>query len=94
MYFIITAIAAIVTTIICRLKGKEKKYKWNTLCLIYWGATIMWFVDHIVTFLYDGGNFFDISLDATLLGIAVVFCGFFAWIFILLVSNFKSNCIS
>lgn len=78
MYFIITALAAIVATVFW-LKISEDKYKLSRLCFIYWGATLMWFVDHVIAFLLEGGSFFEITLDATLLGITVVLCGLLAW---------------
>lgn len=78
MYFIITALAAIVTTILW-YKMPQNKYRLSTLCLIYWGATFMWFVDHIMAFFIEGGEFFEITMDATLLGITVVLCGLVAW---------------
>ncbi|NCC15460.1 MAG: hypothetical protein EOM28_03810 [Clostridia bacterium] len=78
MYFILTALAAIVTTILW-YRISEDKYQLSTLCFIYWGATLMWLVDHVIAFLDEGGAFFEMTLDATLLGIIVVLCGFFVW---------------
>lgn len=78
MYFIITALAAIVATIFW-YKIQEDKYQLSTLCLIYWDAALMWFVDHVMVFFIEGGEFFEITMDATLLGISVVFSGFFLW---------------
>lgn len=88
MYFIITALAAILTTIVWR-SISEDKFQLSILCLIYWGATLMWFVDHVVAYLTEGGAFLEISMDATLLGITVVVCGFFVWILIAVVKNLK-----
>ena len=85
MYFIITAFAAIVTTIIWYVNAPEDKYKLSVLCFIYWGATLMWLVDHIIAYMNEGGEFFEITLDATLLGITVVLCGLLAWVIILLI---------
>lgn len=89
MFFIITAIAAIVTTIIWYVNAPEDKYKLSTLCFIFWGATLMWFVDHIMAYLTEGGEFFEITLDAALLGITVVIVGLLAWIIMLLVNDPK-----
>jgi len=88
MYFIITALAAILATIVWR-SISEDKFQLSILCLIYWGATLMWFVDHVVAYLTEGGAFLEISMDATLLGITVVVCGFFVWILIAVVKNLK-----
>lgn len=85
MYFIITALAAIVTTIIWYVNVPEDKYKLSTLCFIYWGATIMWLVDHVMAYFSNGGDFIEMTLDATLLGITAVFCGFLAWTITILI---------
>jgi hypothetical protein len=79
MYFILTAFAAIVTTILW-YRISDDKVPLSTLCFIYWGAALMWFVDHVIAFMTEGGAFFEITLDATLLGIIVVLCGFFSWL--------------
>ncbi len=89
MYFIITAVAAIVSTIIWYVNSPNDKYKLSTLCFIFWGATIMWLVDHEMAYLMEGGEFFEISTDATLLGVNVVLLGLLLWIIVLLVKDPK-----
>ncbi|WP_243158064.1 hypothetical protein [Aminipila terrae] len=49
----------------------------------------MWLVDHVLAYLSEGGEFFDISLNATLLGVNVVLLGLVVWIVILLVKDPK-----
>ncbi|HZJ75803.1 MAG TPA: hypothetical protein VFD25_04360, partial [Clostridia bacterium] len=87
MFLIITAFAAMVTTIIWYINAPEDRYKLSTLSFIYWGATLMWLVDHVIAYLTEGGDFFEITLDATLLGITVVLVGLLAWIIILFVKD-------
>lgn len=89
MFFIITALAAIITTIIWYINAPEDKYKLSTLCFIFWGATLMWFVDHVMAYLIEGGEFFEITLDATLLGVAVIIFGLLVWMIMLLVRDPK-----
>ena len=89
MFLIITAIAAIITTIIWYAKSPNDKYRLGTLCLMFWGATLMWIPDHIIAYLTEGGAFFEINLDATLLGISVVIIGLIAWIILLLIKDPK-----
>lgn len=89
MFFIITALAAIISTIIWYVKIEDNKYNLGTLSLIYWGATLMWLVDHVIEFLAEGGSFFEITLSATLLGIAVVGLGLLAWITLVIIKNPK-----
>ena len=89
MYLIITALAAIVVTILWYVNAPEDKYKLNILCFIFWGSTLMWIVDHVMAYLNEGGEFFDLTLDATLLGVSVVILGLVAWIIVLLASDPK-----
>ena len=89
MYLIITAVAAIVSTIIWYVNAPDDRYKLSTLSFIFWGATLMWLVDHVMAYLIEGGEFFDISVNATLLGVNVVLLGLIVWIIILLVKDPK-----
>ncbi|MDP2918645.1 MAG: hypothetical protein Q8O43_00260 [Dehalococcoidia bacterium] len=89
MWLIMTGLAAIITTVIWYVKAPEDKYKLSLLSLIFWGATLMWFVDHLMAYLIEGGEFFEINLDATLLGLSVIIFGLFVWVVVLLVSDPK-----
>jgi hypothetical protein len=89
MYLIITAVAAIVSTIIWYVNAPDDRYKLSTLSFLFWGATLMWLVDHVMAYLIEGGEFFDISVNATLLGVNVVLLGLLVWIIILLVKDPK-----
>jgi hypothetical protein len=89
MWLIMTALAAIITTAIWYIKAPEDKYKLGLLSLIFWGATLMWLVDHVIASLTDGGEFFEVSPDATLLGISVIVLALFVWETVLLFSDPK-----
>lgn len=89
MFLLITAAAAIISTIIWYVHAPEDTYKVSTLCFIYWGATLMWLVDHIVAYRSEGGEFFEITVDAAMLGVTVVLCGLAAWLIVLLVKDPK-----
>ena len=54
-----------------------------------WGATLMWFVDHVMAYLIEGGEFFEMNLDATLLGVSVIIIALLVWVVVLLVSDPK-----
>ena len=87
MCLIITAFAAVVTTIVWYFKAHDKAML-GVLALMYWGATIMWLVDSI--FCVVGGEpFFDISADDALLGLVIVLGGLVAWVIILLYNDPK-----
>lgn len=89
MWLIMTALAAVITTAIWYIKAPEGKYKLGLLSLIFWGATLMWFVDHVMAYLAEGGEFFEINLDATLLGLSVIIFALLVWEIVLLVSDPK-----
>jgi peptidoglycan biosynthesis protein MviN/MurJ (putative lipid II flippase) len=89
MWLILTSLAAVVTTVIWYAKSPGDKYKLSLLSLMFWGATLMWFVDHLMAYLTEGGEFFEINLDATLLGISVIILALVTWLIILLVSDPK-----
>jgi peptidoglycan biosynthesis protein MviN/MurJ (putative lipid II flippase) len=89
MWLIMTALAAIITTAIWYVKAPKDKYKLGLLSLIFWGATLMWFVDHLMAYLTEGGEFFETNLDATLLGVSVIVLALLVWEIVLLVSDPK-----
>ncbi|MCK9557509.1 MAG: hypothetical protein M0R50_05655 [Candidatus Cloacimonetes bacterium] len=89
MYFIMTAFAAVTATIVWYVNAPEDKYKLGLLSFIFWGATLMWFVDHVMAYRTEGGEFFEITLDAALLGVSVILLGLLAWIIALLISDPK-----
>jgi hypothetical protein len=89
MWLIMTSLAAVITSVIWYVKSPHDKYKLGLLSLMFWGATIMWLVDHIMAYLTEGGEFFEINLDATLLGISAVILALFVWLIVLLVSDPK-----
>jgi peptidoglycan biosynthesis protein MviN/MurJ (putative lipid II flippase) len=89
MWFIMTALAAVVTTTIWHIKAPEDKYKLGFLSLIFWGATVMWFVDHLMAYLAEREEFFEINLDATTLGLVVIIVALIVWEIALLLGDPK-----
>jgi hypothetical protein len=89
MFFILTALAAVIATVIWYVKSPDNKYKLGLLSLIFWGATIMWLVDHVIAYLTEGGEFFEISTDASMLGVSVIMGALIVWLIVLLVSDPK-----
>lgn len=88
MFLIITAFAAIVTTVVYYTLGN--KYGISTLCFIYWGATLMWLVDLVKAYITEGG-FAEFTLNSALLGVAVVAIGLIVWLILLLFRNYKNK---
>lgn len=93
MTLLITFIAAVITSIIWYTHDESRRYKTGTLALMYWGATIMWFIDFVAEYIelraqYFEQGFSDI-LNDSLLGISVVAIGLCAWLIVLLVKDPK-----
>jgi len=89
MWLIMTALAAVITTVIWYIKAPNDKYKLGLLSLIFWGATLMWLVDHVMAYLTEGVEFLEINLDATLLGLSVITLALLVWVIVLLISDPK-----
>ncbi len=89
MWLLITAVAAVVATALWYVNAPNDRYKLGFLSLLFWGAAIMWLVDHVIAYAQDGGEFFEISSDATGLGLSVLLGGLVLWLIVLLVSDPK-----
>ncbi|RLF48668.1 MAG: hypothetical protein DRN20_04070 [Thermoplasmata archaeon] len=89
MWLVILAFTTAVVTALWY--AGDDKYKLGTLCLILWGATIMVFVDHLLGYLIEGGEFLEVSADAALLGVVLVTVALLIWEFYLIVKDPKSR---
>jgi len=77
MWLVIVSLAAVITTAIWYITGG--KYKLGFLSLMFWGATLMWFVDHLIGYILEGGEFLELTLEATVLGVVVVIIALIIW---------------
>ncbi len=89
MWLIILAFAAAIATPIWYAKAEEDKYMLKLLCLILWGATIMVLVDHTMGFLTEGGEFFELTPGATVLGFTMLTAALVIWEIALLLKDPK-----
>jgi hypothetical protein len=89
MWLIILAFAAAIVTPIWYSTAEEDRYLLRLLCLILWGATIMVFVDHVMGYLMEGGEFLELTLDATVLGFAMLTAALIIWEIILVLKDPK-----
>lgn len=89
MTLLITIFAAIIATVVWYVK--ENDMKLGVLCLMYWGASIMWFVDAVVEYLEIGAEYFTLTaadmLNDSYLGLSVVALGLIIWLVILLIKD-------
>lgn len=83
MCLLITLAAAVVSTVVWYAMAPKDLYKVSILCLMYWGASLMWLVDGFYS-VAAGGPFLDLSANDALLGFTVVLCGLAAWVLLLL----------
>ena len=94
MTLLITAFAAIITTVLW-YNHSESNMKLGALSLMYWGATLMWLVDAVVEYIEVGAEYFtpeaaDMLNDAYL-GFSVVALGLIIWLIIVLVKDPKNT---
>lgn len=79
MCLILTCIAAIIVTVLGFLSPKlVSHFQLDRLALMYWSAALMWIVDGIFR-IREGEAFFELSVNDTLLGVLIVFCGVLFW---------------
>jgi hypothetical protein len=89
VWFLIAALAAVIASALWYVNAPNDKYKLGFLSFIYWGAALMWLVDHVIAYAQEGGEFFEIDVSATGLGLSVLLAGLLLWLIVLLVSDPK-----
>ena len=93
MCLILTAIAAIVATVIWYCSATAREVKVSVLCWLFWGAAIMWLVDLVFEYAEEGAAVFEPAfadvLNDSLLGLAVITIALVIWIAVLLVRDPK-----
>lgn len=89
MWLLITALAALAATALWYAGAPADRYKLGFLSLIYWGATLMWLVDHVIAYVQEGGPFVEVDADGAALGLSVLILGLVIWLVRLLASDPK-----
>ncbi|MEM2994704.1 MAG: hypothetical protein QXI91_01630 [Candidatus Bathyarchaeia archaeon] len=89
MWLLILAFSSAIATAIWYSKAENDKCMFRLLCLILWGATIMVFVDHTMGYLMEGGEFLELTTDATVLGVALLTTALAVWEIALLIKDPK-----
>lgn len=93
MTLLITVFAAIISTIVWYQSASRREMKLGVLCLTYWGASLMWFVDAIFEYAELHEAYFTPSaadmLNDSYLGLSVVALGLVIWLAVLLVKDPK-----
>jgi hypothetical protein len=89
MWLVILAFSAVIATAFWYSKAEDDKYMLKFLSLILWGATIMVFVDHVMGYLMEGGEFLELTTEATVLGIVLLIAALIVWEATLLIKDPK-----
>lgn len=89
MCLLLTLLAAVATTIVWHRNTFKPERKLEVLCLMYWGAGLMWTVDGFFR-LAEGEPFFDLSANDALLGLVILLCGLGGWLLIRWMDRRKS----
>ena len=94
MTLLITVFAAVIATV--KWYNRENdNMKLGILCFMYWGASIMWFVDAIFEYVELGSEYFSPApqdmLNDSFLGLAVVALGLIIWVVRLLILDPKGS---
>jgi hypothetical protein len=91
MTLLLTVIAAVVSTFIWYSSEKARALKISALCYMFWGASIMWFVDAIYEYAELKEVYFTPPvadmLNDTYLGLSVIALALVVWMIIVLVKD-------
>ncbi len=88
MTLLITVFAAIIATIFWYRAGTKDEMKISTLCYLYWGASLMWFIDAVFEYAELRAEYFTPAaadmLNDTFLGFSAVALGLVIWLAVVL----------
>lgn len=91
MTLLIACLAAVISTVVWYSNEKARSLKVSVLCYLYWGASIMWFVDAIFEYIELRAEYFTPALEDMIndsfLGLSVVALGLVIWVVYLLIKD-------
>lgn len=93
MTLLVTVFAAVVSTAVWYKNAPKDEMKVGILCWMYWGASIMWFVDALFEYAELHAAYFTPApadmLNDLFLGLSVIALGLVIWVIVLLVKDPK-----
>ena len=93
MTLLVTVFAAVICTIIWYKNAPKDEMKVGILCWMFWGASIMWFVDAIFEYAELKAEYFTPDpadmLNDLFLGLSVIALALIIWLVILLIRDPK-----
>ena len=94
MTLLVTVFAAVAVTVLW-YNRQDDNMKLGTLCWLYWGASIMWFVDAVFEYAELREAYFtpaaEDMLNDLFLGLSVIALGLVIWLVILLIQDPKGS---
>ena len=94
MTLLVAVFAAIASSVIWYLCDRRDELKLGFLTLMFWGASLMWFVDAVFEYLELGAAYFTPKpydmLNDFFLGISVVAFGLIIWLVRVVISDPKN----
>lgn len=93
MTLLLTIFAAVASTAIWYSSEKAREMKIGVLCYLFWGASLMWFVDAIAEYVELRAAYFTPAIEDVandfFLGLSVIAFALVIWAIILLVKDPK-----
>ena len=93
MTLLVTIFAAVISTAVWYRNAPDNQMKVGILCWMFWGASLMWFVDAVFEYIELGAEYFTPEaadmLNDLYLGLSVVALALVVWIVILLITDPK-----
>lgn len=93
MTLLVSVFAALISTVVWYKNAPKSEMKVGVLCWLFWGASLMWFVDAIFEYAEVGAEYFAPApvdmLNDLFLGLSVVALAMIIWLVILLVKDPK-----
>lgn len=91
MTLLISVIAAVVVTLVWYTSEKARLLKIGLLCYMFWGASIMWFVDAVAEYIELRDAYFTPAVSDMIndlfLGLCVVVLAMVIWLVYMLVKD-------
>ncbi len=93
MTLLITIFAAVISTAVWYKKAPKDEMKVSILCWLFWGASIMWFIDAVFEYKELGAAYFtpapEDMLNDLFLGLSVIALALVIWTVVLIVKDPK-----
>jgi len=89
MWLLMLLFSATISTVLWYSKAEDDKYMLKFLSLIFWGASIMVFIDHLVSYITEGGEFIEVTVESATLGFVSIITALIVWEIALLIKDPK-----